>query len=153
MGEGEGGGTYGAEGTAVVFFRAHNGRRARSGQAEIARRVHSPTPCYALPYALHWISHGPFPSIAATGSIRRERSISSDEEEPKPHLAAYTLNTAAILDVTLLQGGDRFAHIPPSHPVRLRARVSRGTSPLSGSAHGQNYPDHPGNPKGHQPRN
>ena len=107
----------------------------------------------------------------ATGSIKREQSISSDEkEESKPYAATYTLDTAAILvaaeDVILTpEEANRLRrkidwHILPlmfGEPTfaSLMVRVANsGTSPLRGSVHGQKHPGvfcYLGNPTGYKP--
>jgi hypothetical protein len=61
----------------------------------------------------------------ATGSIEKEQSISSDEKSnSKPYVAAYTLDTAAILvaakDITLT----------PEEAKRLRRKIDLHILPL-----------------------
>lgn len=105
------------------------------------------------------------------GSIEKERSISSDEEKSKPHVAAYTLDTAAVLvaaeDVILApEEAKRLRRKIDWHILPLmsrastftveRARLSLWASPLLGPVHGQKHPGvfcYLGNPDGRQTHN
>ena len=114
-------------------------------------------------------------SIMTPGSIEKERSISSDEQKSKPHVATYALDTAAVLvaaeDVILTpEEAKRLRRKIDWHILPLmssafififtftvkRARLSPWASPLLGPVHGQKHPGvfrYLGNPNGRQTHN